>query len=209
MSRILFVAPRFHTNLFFATKALVEAGHEVEVFVPKREPAEDWSFVTPRIFAPGTPGREIRRAVRDFAPDLALVRHARPVSGAGPRRAGHAARRDPRGSSVAGSPGASARRRAPQGRVARRADEGRRSAAIRPVQRAAGGNVLRFLRGDRCARAVSSGVRGMQPVDSGAPSRRKSFRISSRLHPEWSWTGRLQGHLPSFSAIRCGLLGFS
>ncbi|WP_172331629.1 glycosyltransferase family 4 protein [Mangrovicoccus sp. HB161399] len=82
MSRILFVAPRFHTNLFFATKALAEACHEVEVFVPKREPTEDWSFVTPRIFAPGTPGREIRRAVRDFAPDLALVRHARPVSGA-------------------------------------------------------------------------------------------------------------------------------
>ncbi|MBE3640267.1 glycosyltransferase family 4 protein [Mangrovicoccus algicola] len=80
MSRILFVAPRFHTNLFFATRALIGAGHEVAVFVPKREPTEDWTHVTPQVFGPGTPPAAIRRAVRDFAPDLALVRHARPVS---------------------------------------------------------------------------------------------------------------------------------
>ena len=80
--RILFVAPRFHTNLFFATKALIEAGHRVEVFVPRREPTEDYRHVTPQVFPAGTPPARIRRAVYDFAPDLVLVRHARPVSGA-------------------------------------------------------------------------------------------------------------------------------
>lgn len=78
-ARILFVAPRFHTNLFGATKALVRAGHVVEVFVPKTEPTEDYSFVTPRVFPTGTPSRDIRRAVHAFAPDLIIIRKARPV----------------------------------------------------------------------------------------------------------------------------------
>lgn len=79
---ILIVAPRFHTNLFVPTKALVEAGHRVEVFSPKSEPTEDHSLVTPRLFPDGTSARRIRAAVHAVAPDLILLRKARPVSGA-------------------------------------------------------------------------------------------------------------------------------
>ncbi|MFV0244972.1 MAG: glycosyltransferase family 4 protein [Qingshengfaniella sp.] len=77
---ILFVAPRFHTNLFFATKALVEAGYRVAVFAQMSQPPEDHRFVTPRIFPRGTPYRPVRDAVRAFRPDLVLSRWTRPAS---------------------------------------------------------------------------------------------------------------------------------
>lgn len=79
-NRFLFVVPRFHTNLFFATKALVEAGHEVEVFAPKREPTEDYRYVTPKIFGRTDKPAALRRAIRAFAPDLVFLRNARPAS---------------------------------------------------------------------------------------------------------------------------------
>jgi hypothetical protein len=47
---ILFVVPRFHTNLFFATRALVRAGYKVHVFARKSATLEDYSVVTPRVF---------------------------------------------------------------------------------------------------------------------------------------------------------------
>lgn len=77
---MLFVVPRFHTNLWFATRALVEAGHRVGVFAGRAEALEDYGHVTPRLFPPGTPRREVRAAVAELAPDLVLLRWTRPLS---------------------------------------------------------------------------------------------------------------------------------
>ncbi|OSP54270.1 glycosyltransferase family 4 protein [Pseudoruegeria sp. SK021] len=80
MSKFLFVVPRFHTNLFFATKALVQAGHQVKVFAAKREPTEDYSFVTPQVVGRDSSPRDLRHDLKAFAPDLVILRTARPLS---------------------------------------------------------------------------------------------------------------------------------
>ena len=45
--RILFVAPRFHTNQFAITKYLVQNGHEVLFLVSRRGETEDYSYINP------------------------------------------------------------------------------------------------------------------------------------------------------------------
>ena len=77
---ILFVAPRFHTNLFFATKALVEAGHRVSVFAEHSQTLEDHSLVVPQVFPRGTRFAAVKKAVREVRPDLVLLRRTRPAS---------------------------------------------------------------------------------------------------------------------------------
>lgn len=44
---VLFVVPRFHTNLFFATRALVDYGHKVSVIATSSMLIEDHSVVRP------------------------------------------------------------------------------------------------------------------------------------------------------------------
>jgi glycosyltransferase involved in cell wall biosynthesis len=76
MPAFLFVVPRFHSNLFFATRALVEAGHRVAVFANGRGVAEDHRIVAPRLFGE-TPGyAEVRAALAEVRPDLVFVRNA-------------------------------------------------------------------------------------------------------------------------------------
>lgn len=77
---ILFVAPRFHTNLFFATKTLVEAGHQVTVFAEHSQHLEDHSYVVPHVFPKGTRLSAVRKVVRRIKPDLVLLRWTRPAS---------------------------------------------------------------------------------------------------------------------------------
>jgi glycosyltransferase involved in cell wall biosynthesis len=50
--RILYVMHRFHTNQFFAMKALVDRGHEVHIFVQRHGRPEDHSIVVPQIIPP-------------------------------------------------------------------------------------------------------------------------------------------------------------
>ncbi|MCL3881148.1 glycosyltransferase family 4 protein [Marivita sp. GX14005] len=80
MARILFVVPRFHTNLFFATRALVEAGHEVSIFAAAQGEIEDHSHVQPAVLGK-TPSRaEISERLASIAPDLILLRYAGDLS---------------------------------------------------------------------------------------------------------------------------------
>jgi len=47
--KFLFVFHRFHTNQYFATKYLVQHGHEVRYFVKYKDLAEDYKYVNPEI----------------------------------------------------------------------------------------------------------------------------------------------------------------
>jgi glycosyltransferase involved in cell wall biosynthesis len=77
---VLFVVPRFHTNLAVAARALVEAGSAVHVFAASESPIEDHSVVVPRIFADGAGSGDVAAAIRDAAPDIVFIRSCKPLS---------------------------------------------------------------------------------------------------------------------------------
>jgi glycosyltransferase involved in cell wall biosynthesis len=77
---IVFVVPRFHTNLFHAVSALTDAGHIVNLVCVRRERAEDHTVVQPTYVSPKTPIPTIIRMLRDFAPDLLFIRKVPPLS---------------------------------------------------------------------------------------------------------------------------------
>ncbi len=90
MAHVLFVVPRFHTNLFFATRALIEAGHRVTVLAAAESTAmEDHSVVTPRVLGDIPARSAVRAALEAAAPDLILLRN----SGALSKEVGRVARR--------------------------------------------------------------------------------------------------------------------
>lgn len=76
MSRILFVVPRFHPNLFFATRALQQAGHQVHLFANRALGDEDHSHLTPHVFGAQPSFAEIRKAMAAIGPDLVFLRNA-------------------------------------------------------------------------------------------------------------------------------------
>ena len=88
MAAFLFVVPRFHTNLFFATRALLAAGHRVEVAVAKIAGTEDHSHVTPIEIGPDPRPAALRALVSRTRPDLVVVRGTSRLT----RRAAAAAR---------------------------------------------------------------------------------------------------------------------
>ncbi|MCR8549472.1 glycosyltransferase family 4 protein [Salipiger sp. P9] len=73
---ILFVVPRFHTNLYFATKALVEAGARVAVWGSSSGGAEDHSHVTPQVFRDPSDIAAMTEAWRALNPDIAFLRNS-------------------------------------------------------------------------------------------------------------------------------------
>ncbi|WP_168771143.1 glycosyltransferase family 4 protein [Palleronia sediminis] len=74
MARVLFVVPRFHTNLAGAVRTLLDAGHEVAVFAGGETGIEDRRGLAPRIFGPKPDRAELRAALDAFAPEIALLR---------------------------------------------------------------------------------------------------------------------------------------
>lgn len=90
---ILFVVPRFHTNLFFATKALVDAGARVSVWASGSGGAEDHSHVVPQIFPDPADTSALKTAWDALSPDIVFLRNTAklrvPVAKIG-RRAGAA-----------------------------------------------------------------------------------------------------------------------
>lgn len=74
--RVLFIVPRFHTNLFFATKALVTHGHDVSMFCDLLAPLEDYSYVTPTALKhDDLTLSNIWKLLSETKPDLILLRH--------------------------------------------------------------------------------------------------------------------------------------
>jgi hypothetical protein len=47
--KILFIAPRFHTNQFYSTKALIEDGNKVEFLVTYFGKSEDYTYLKPKL----------------------------------------------------------------------------------------------------------------------------------------------------------------
>ncbi|WP_292289614.1 glycosyltransferase family 4 protein [Marivita sp.] len=80
MASILFVVPRFHTNLFFATKALIEAGHRVAVFAETTSRIEDHSHVAPEVFGTAPDAARLRSALAELQPDLIFARYPSKLS---------------------------------------------------------------------------------------------------------------------------------
>lgn len=71
---VVFVVPRFHTNLFFATQALVEAGYSVGMIVRESHAIEDHRFVRPVKLGPSPSRRAVAEVLEGMAPDLIFLR---------------------------------------------------------------------------------------------------------------------------------------
>ncbi|WP_181704423.1 glycosyltransferase family 4 protein [Chthonobacter albigriseus] len=71
---IVFVVPRFHTNLFFATKALKEAGHNVTLICRDQAGTEDHSILEPLIVGAAPSVRAVWRLLAECDPDLLFIR---------------------------------------------------------------------------------------------------------------------------------------
>ncbi|WP_146590107.1 glycosyltransferase family 4 protein [Puniceibacterium confluentis] len=90
MAHVLFVVPRFHTNLFFATRALIGAGHRVTVLAASQSAAmEDHSVVVPQVMGESPARDAVCRVLEADRPDLVLLR----TSGALSRQVAQVSRR--------------------------------------------------------------------------------------------------------------------
>ncbi|MCK0167531.1 glycosyltransferase family 4 protein [Jannaschia sp. S6380] len=74
MATILFIVPRFHTNLWFATRALVEAGHDVEIAAATVADGEDHSFVAPTDIGTTPDAAVVAELMHRVSPELVIVR---------------------------------------------------------------------------------------------------------------------------------------
>lgn len=89
MASILFAVPRFHTNLWFAVRAMLAEGHRVTILANGAGQAEDHSLLQPVVMGKYPDQAAVTAAVRNAAPDIVFVRNAFALS----RRAARAARR--------------------------------------------------------------------------------------------------------------------
>ena len=74
MATFLFVVPRFHTNLFFATRALIATGHRVEVAAARIAGTEDHSHLVPIEIGRTPDAATLKALMGKITPDLVLVR---------------------------------------------------------------------------------------------------------------------------------------
>lgn len=92
MEKVLFIAPRFHTNQFYATKSLIENQVQVKFIARQSNKIENYEILKPSIIGDnaicrimeritgGSPGKGIppvfrlMRELRDFGPDIVVVR---------------------------------------------------------------------------------------------------------------------------------------
>lgn len=77
---VVFVVPRFHTNLFFATRSLVRAGYPVRVLCVGQSTAEDHSVIEPEIFRKDTGFLELLLYLWRVRPGLILIRDVGSIS---------------------------------------------------------------------------------------------------------------------------------
>ncbi|MBS0123859.1 glycosyltransferase family 4 protein [Thetidibacter halocola] len=89
MARLLFILPRFHTNMWFAVRQMLRDGHEVKFLVNFSARGEDHSLAEPVVMGRYPSRAEVEAAVREFDPDLVIIRNAWAIS----RRAARVARR--------------------------------------------------------------------------------------------------------------------
>ncbi|MBY6003878.1 glycosyltransferase family 4 protein [Salipiger bermudensis] len=73
---ILFVVPRFHTNLAFAVRALTDAGAKVAVWGSSSGGAEDHSYIEPQVFRDAGDIAALEAAWSELKPDIAFLRNS-------------------------------------------------------------------------------------------------------------------------------------
>jgi glycosyltransferase involved in cell wall biosynthesis len=73
--KVLFLLPRFHTNLFHAIAALRERGHDVMLCCVEQGPIEDYRSLVPEILMPDDlRWAAVFRRLRIFGPDIVIIR---------------------------------------------------------------------------------------------------------------------------------------
>jgi len=80
MAHIAFVVPRFHTNLFHATAALLDAGHAVSVLATGAGSGEDHSRLTPILLGTTPEPGAMKETLQRLKPDLLFIRTAADLS---------------------------------------------------------------------------------------------------------------------------------
>ena len=79
--KILFVVPRFHTNLSAAVDGLVASGVEVSIVCCRSELIEDHSRIEPLVISwEGASWIAIARLLKDISPDITVLRYSKGVS---------------------------------------------------------------------------------------------------------------------------------
>jgi len=77
---VLFVVPAFHTNLYFATRALVEAGIRTHVMAVQAASVCPQDHVRPDVMGARPGWGAVRRVLAEARPDLILLRGATPLT---------------------------------------------------------------------------------------------------------------------------------
>lgn len=77
---VLFVVPKFHTNLFYATKVLIDAGMRVRVLAATAGRDSDNVHLAPQVFGPDALPAAVEAAMLAERPDLVLLRNCPPLS---------------------------------------------------------------------------------------------------------------------------------
>ena len=80
MYRIQFVVPRFHTNLWFAVRAMQTAGHTVEMLVNTGGGISEFSLLEPNVMGDSPDRGQVREAISSFNPDVMFIRHSYELS---------------------------------------------------------------------------------------------------------------------------------
>ncbi len=70
------MVPRFHQNLYFATRALLKAGHGVSVISSEESPLELHDLVVPTVAGEKFDFEELRKIVLYFQPSVAILRES-------------------------------------------------------------------------------------------------------------------------------------
>ena len=77
--RLLFVLPRFHTNIYWATRALAEAGHTVSVIAFETKTEQELHDVIRPITAKDMPREEFLAAIKTLQPECMIVRASKEI----------------------------------------------------------------------------------------------------------------------------------
>jgi hypothetical protein len=78
---IVLVVPRFHTNLYFVVRALVAAGHKVQLICARSDGIEDHSVVRPIYPNLSVSPLAAYKLLRELSPDLLIIRKVKGLSG--------------------------------------------------------------------------------------------------------------------------------
>jgi len=72
--KVLFLVPRYHTNMIAIVEGLQQAGHSVAMICLRRKSVEDYTFLIPHILGDNFTQDDAKDLIRDMRPNLVLCR---------------------------------------------------------------------------------------------------------------------------------------